>query len=135
RPLRIRLQAESGARVILRGDRFADQDRLYDGPSFGDWPHFVPVKLQYDGDYRIPVRRALSSSGTASAVGDDRGWRPYTPTHRIRLVTLASNEGGLSWERAPVSARPGQVAVEFAGYCDVLDRAAALIEEGIRTVT
>ena len=92
--------------VTLFGDRFRDQERLYDGPSFGDWPHLAQVKLEYDGDYRLPVRLLLSSAGTESNTRS---------AHRIRVITLSSNEGRLLWETEPVSAGV-RTAVAFYAY-------------------
>jgi hypothetical protein len=44
-PLKIRLRLPRGRAARLGGDRFPDQDRVYEGPSFGDWPRFVALKL------------------------------------------------------------------------------------------
>ena len=92
--------------VTLFGDRFRDQERVYEGPSFGDWPHLAQVKLEYDGDYRLPVRRQLASSSTGSEPGS---------RHRIRVVTLASNEGRLVWETEAVDAGV-RTALAFYAY-------------------
>jgi hypothetical protein len=92
--------------VQLFGDRFRDQDRVFEGPSFGDWPHLAQVKLEYDGDYRLPVRMPLASASTES---DTRS------QHRIRVITLGSNEGRLVWESQP--ARAGErTALAFYAY-------------------
>ena len=101
---------------MLRGDRFAAQERVYEGPSFGDWPHFVALKLEYDGDYRIPVRASLGSAFTRSAVLDPSGGpRPVSAVHRIRVITLGSNEGQIRWETAPSPGAP-EVAMGWAAY-------------------
>jgi 4-amino-4-deoxy-L-arabinose transferase-like glycosyltransferase len=115
-PLRVRLAVPAGASAVLRGDRFAGQDRTYEGPSFGDWPHFVALKIEYDGDYRIPVRRPLGSVGSRSFVVSASGERRLLrAAHRIRVVSLGSNEGEIRWESAPLPAAP-EVAVGWAAY-------------------
>ena len=81
--------------VTLFSDRFREQDRVYEGPSFGDWPHLAQAKLEYDGDYRLPVRLPLASASTESS-GRSR--------HRIRIISLGSNEGRLVWETEPATA-------------------------------
>lgn len=104
--IEIVVSAIDRADVTLFGDRFRDQDRIYDGPSFGDWPHLAQVKLEYDGDYRLPVRMPLASASTES---DSRG------RHRIRIVTLGSNEGRLVWETEPATAGE-RTALAFYAY-------------------
>ncbi|MEO8501401.1 MAG: hypothetical protein ABI565_10840, partial [Vicinamibacteria bacterium] len=92
--------------VTLFGDRFRDQESLYEGPSFGDSLHRAQVKLEYDGDYRLPVRLPLASRSTAS---DSRS------QHRIRVITLASDRGQLVWEMEPVRASV-RTALVFHAY-------------------
>ena len=100
-PLRVRLV--SGTPLLLGGDRFSGQEREYEGPSFGDWPTGVALKLEYDGDYRIPITRPLGSAGTRSFVVDQSGnRRALRGVHRIRLVTLRNDEGSLRWRSAPL---------------------------------
>jgi 4-amino-4-deoxy-L-arabinose transferase-like glycosyltransferase len=114
-PLRIRLSSED-APLLLGGDRFAGQERTYEGPSFGDWPHVVALKLEYDGDYRIPVTRRLESAGTRSFEVDARGRRrELRSVHRIRLVTLRNNEGSLYWRTAALP-RSGTAALAFSAW-------------------
>jgi len=80
-PLAVRLTATDGSDVVVRGDRFGDQASVYEGPSFGDWPHLVPVKLQYDGDYRIPIRIGLGSTDSRSGQRDADGkWEAVPPS-------------------------------------------------------
>jgi len=101
--LRVRLRVEEGTRLILYGDRFRNQERWYEGPSFGDWPHLAAVKLEYDGDYRLPIRLPLRSARTKSFILDATGQPVATPiAHRIRIITLSSNEGRLEWKTAAV---------------------------------
>jgi 4-amino-4-deoxy-L-arabinose transferase-like glycosyltransferase len=115
-PLRVRLTVPQDASAVLRGDRFAAQERTYEGPSFGDWPNFVALKIEYDGDYRIPVGMPLGSVGSRSFVSAAPGERrPVRATHRIRVVTLGSNEGEIRWESAPVPQAPA-VALGWAAY-------------------
>jgi 4-amino-4-deoxy-L-arabinose transferase-like glycosyltransferase len=115
-PLRVRLEVPVGLEAVLGADRFAGQDQIYEGPSFGDWPHFVALKLEYDADYRLSVRRELGSAGTRSAVVRREGTSHATrAVHRIRLVTLGNNVGTLDWESEPPS-RAGPVAHAFAAY-------------------
>lgn len=122
-PLTIRLRHHHGSVILLGGDRFSHQDRSYEGPSFGDWPHAVALKLEYDGDYRLPVTLPLGSLRTRSYVlGLDGSRSPLRSVHRIRLVTLGSNEGSLSWESAPVPAAP-RVALGFSAYSGKRGRA------------
>jgi hypothetical protein len=114
-PLRVRLTYDGAAPLRLGGDRFADQERVYEGPSFGDWPHAVALKLEYDGDYRIPVTLPLGSQGTRSSVIDARGRRPLARVHRIRLVTLRNNAGWLAWRSAPLPPG-GSAALAFSAW-------------------
>jgi hypothetical protein len=104
-PLVVSIRLPRERRAILGGDRFGAQDRVYEGPSFGDWPRFVALKLEYDGDYRLPVREELKSASTRSFVLREDGRRAATRArHRIRLITLGQNEGAAEWETAPASA-------------------------------
>ena len=107
-PARLELKVSATERtdVVLYGDRFRDQDRFYEGPSFGDWPHLAQVKLEYDGDYRLPVRVPLASARTEADTAS---------VHRMRVITLSSNEGRLVWESEPVSAG-GPRALAFFAY-------------------
>ena len=116
--LKIDVEARERRDVRLYGDRFRDQERVYEGPSFGDWPHLAQVKLDYDGDYRLPVRLPLQSADTRS----DR-----KSAHRIRLVSLANNEGRLLWETEPVGTEERAVAAFFA-YTGSRGRAELLVE-------
>jgi len=116
--LKVDVEARERGDVRLYGDRFRDQERAYEGPSFGDWPHLAQVKLEYDGDYRLPVRLPLRSAGTRS----DR-----KSVHRIRVISLANNEGRLLWETEPISSA-GPVAAAFFAYTGRRGRAALLVE-------
>jgi len=105
--VRVRLETPPSRRPItIFGDRYEDQASVYEGPSFGDWPTTVALKLEYDGDYRIPFRRKLESRGTESLLGDDAGAMRAVPgVHRIRILTLASDQGFTSFAGdAPVRA-------------------------------
>ena len=115
-PLRIRLTVPETTDAVLRGDRFTGQDREYEGPSFGDWPNYVALKIEYDGDYRIPVSLPLGSLDTESAVRRRSGDRKaIAAVHRIRVVVPATNEGWIDWETAPAAgAQPS--AFVFAAY-------------------
>ena len=64
------------------------------------------MKLEYDGDYRLPVRLPLASAATASSTRS---------RHRIRIITLGSNEGRLVWETEPaIAGEP--TALAFYAY-------------------
>jgi 4-amino-4-deoxy-L-arabinose transferase-like glycosyltransferase len=100
--LTVSLIYEDGSPLSLFGDRFRDAERVYDGPSFGDWPHVAAPKLEYDGDYRLPVRRPLASQGSRSfRLERDGTRRAMKEVLRIRIVSLASNEAHFSWRSAP----------------------------------
>jgi 4-amino-4-deoxy-L-arabinose transferase-like glycosyltransferase len=115
-PLRIRLSVPEGTQAVLRGDRFTGQDREYEGPSFGDWPHYVALKIEYDGDYRLPVSEPLRSLDSESAVVRRSGeGKTIAAVHRIRVVVPGSNEGRIEWESAPAAAA-GPTAFVFAAY-------------------
>ena len=106
-PLRIALRLPSDRTAFIAGDRFSDQARVYEGPSFGDWPRFVALKLEYDGDYRLAVREPLGSAGTRSFLLDGSGVRrAMRATHRVRVITLGQNEGWTEWETAPPPSSP-----------------------------
>jgi 4-amino-4-deoxy-L-arabinose transferase-like glycosyltransferase len=115
-PLRIRLSVPEQTHAVLRGDRFTGQDREYEGPSFGDWPNYVALKIEYDGDYRIPVGVPLASVDTESAVVRRSGERRVIPAvHRIRVVVPGTNEGWIDWETGPAAAS-GATTFVFAAY-------------------
>jgi hypothetical protein len=114
-PLRVTLRVPSETDAVLRADRFSAQQRSYEGPSFGDWPHYAALKIEYDADYRIPVRVPLESVETESFVVRRSGERvPIRSVHRIRLVIPGSNEGSLSWETEPAPRAPAAFA--FAAF-------------------
>ena len=113
-PVRIALSVPEGTDAVLRGDRFAGEDREYEGPSFGDWPHYAALKIEYDGDYRIPLSLPLASAGTESFVRLRSGaLERVRGVHRIRIVVPATDEGWLEWESAPA---PSTAALAFAAY-------------------
>ena len=110
-PLRIALRLPADREAWIAGDRFAEQGRVYEGPSFGDWPRFVALKLEYDGDYRIAVREPLGSVATRSFVRDADGKRrEVKAAHRVRLITIGQNEGWAEWETAPPPSAPAAFA-------------------------
>jgi len=125
----LRVALESGGRepAWLGGDRFAEQERVYEGPSFGDWPHRAAIKLEYDGDYRLGVRRVLGSDGTLSLVGRGSERRPLRRVHRIRLLALADRRGHLAWETA---ASPGPAAAAFFAFSGTRGQAQISVGEG-----
>jgi len=115
-PLKIRLNVPESAEAVLRGDRFTGQDREYEGPSFGDWPNYVALKIEYDGDYRIPAGLPLGSVDTESALWRRSGERKtIASVHRIRIVVPGTNEGWIDWETAP-AASSGPTAFVWAAY-------------------
>jgi hypothetical protein len=115
-PLRIRLRVPEGTQAVLRGDRFTGQDREYEGPSLGDWPNYVALKIEYDGDYRLPVTEPLRSLDSESAVVRRSGEiKAMAAVHRIRVVVPGSNEGRIEWETAPAAAA-GPTTFVFAAY-------------------
>ena len=116
--IRIRLEgARMNPPVILFGDRHSAQQHLYEGPSFGEWPTSVALKLEYDGDYRIPARRVIESDSTQSLVVDDSGeMRTVAGIHRIRILAIGSNEGRMSFEGEASSRAQGPVAFAFLAY-------------------
>jgi 4-amino-4-deoxy-L-arabinose transferase-like glycosyltransferase len=114
-PMRIALRAESDAALELSADRFRDQQKIYEGPSFGDWPHWVALKMEYDADYRLPVRRRLASRATKSyAIEPSGAKRRLRSVLRIRLIAIGNNEGLTAWESAP--APRGSAAWGFCAY-------------------
>jgi hypothetical protein len=127
-PVRIRLSLPEDARAELRGDRFAGQEREYEGPSFGDWPHYAALKIEYDGDYRIPVTDALGSVATESAiVGRDGRRAVLAGVHRIRLLVPTGDEAWISWESAPAP-RAAPTTMLFAAYSGTRGEATLLVD-------
>lgn len=126
-PLEIALDVDPGDEIALRADRFAEQERFYDGPSFGDWPHFVPLKLEVDGDYRLGVRRPLGSAGTRTGLVTGGVARPSPAVARVRLVALANAAAGTRWTSAPTPAR-GNVALGFFAWSGVRQDASLWID-------
>ena len=95
-PLRVRLTVRTATtRCCWAATASRAQERVYEGPSFGDWPHFVALKLEYDGDYRIPVRLPLGSAGTRSFAG-----------HAGRGARRAPSTASASSPSAPTKGRP-----------------------------
>ena len=125
--IRVKLRATDGTDIHLYADRFEGQDRFYEGPSFGDWPHLTQVKLEYDGDYRLPVRVPLQSARTRSYVYDRTGERlELFAAHRIRIIALRSNQGHLVWESRPLPPdRPA--ALVFFAYSGTRGQAELLV--------
>jgi hypothetical protein len=114
--LRIELRPHAGAGVRLKADRFPDQDLVYEGPSFGEWPLVSTVKLEHDGDPRLVARRTLSSRATESVLLEKSGPRVVAYRHRIRVITLARNEGFLTWRiEAPSAPRSSIVFSAYSG--------------------
>lgn len=127
--IQVALRSSGRAPIVAYGDRFREQESWYEGPSFGDWPHLAAVKLEYDGDYRLPVRRRLESAGTSSFVVSRDGSRSESPgVHRIRLLELGTNEGRLSWETAPARAS-GEAAIGFFAYSGKAGSATMFLEQ------
>lgn len=119
RPLRVRLLHAGKSPLVLGGDRFTGQQAWYEGPGFGDWTKVVALKLEYDGDYRIPDRKALGGSQARSFLLGPRGERRSVPfVHRVRIVTLDHNQGGLRWETEPVPTGKG-VVLGFGAFAGV----------------
>lgn len=125
--LTVRLTARAGE-ARLRADRFAGQELTYEGPSFGERPNVVALKLEYDGDYRLPVSYGLGSMGTRTSwLAADGRPRPAREMARVRVVTLRRNEGRTTWRTAPApaersafgflawSGRRGQAALRIDG--------------------
>jgi hypothetical protein len=118
-PLRIRMNvtpSHDGPSFYIYGDRFKDQERVYEGPSFGDRRNIAAPKLEYDGDYRLPIRRRLESASTQSYRLDRAGERLSLPsTLRIRVITLESNEAHFGW-RTAAWPRGTEASAAFFGY-------------------
>jgi 4-amino-4-deoxy-L-arabinose transferase-like glycosyltransferase len=112
--LRIELRPAPEALVTLKGDRLGEQGHVYEGPSFGDWPFVSTVKLEHDGDPRLAIRRHLASRTTESALVDSGRRRPLSYRHRVRVITLARNEGRLTWRTPLVPA--SATSIDFAAY-------------------
>ena len=126
-PLRIRLRADGGNEFLLGADRFGEQERLYEGPSFGEWPNMVALKLEYDGDYRRTARYRLGSAGTRTTLVGAAGERRVLPgVARIRLITIGNNEGWMRWRSAPLPHSPA--ALGFFAYSGVRDSAQLLVD-------
>src|SRR5205814_5362328 len=133
-PLRIVLRLPPSAEATLRGDRFTGQDHRYEGPSLGDWPHYAALKIEYDGDYRIPVTADLGSLGTESAVLTRSGARrTVAGVHRIRVVVPGQDEGAIEWESAPVPRGTAAPALALAAY-SVTRGEADLLVSGARVL-
>ena len=127
--IQVALRSSGRAPIVVYGDRFREQESRYEGPSFGDWPHLAAVKLEYDGDYRLPVRHRIESAGTASFVVSRDGSRSKSPVvHRIRILEIGTNEGRLSWETAPVPSS-GEAAIGFFAYSGKAGSATIFLEE------
>ncbi len=127
-PLTVSIESGSATGIVLRADRFAEQERVYAGPSFGDWPHYVPLKLEHDGDYRLPVRRPLRSAGTRTTLSLAGRARPASAAvARVRLVALANAAAGTRWTSAPAPLRPA-VAFGFFAWAGVRHDASLWID-------
>jgi hypothetical protein len=112
-PLVVRVS--SSAPVRLGADHWRDEAHVYEGPSFGDWPHMVAGKLEYDGDYRIPITEPLGSLDTRTLVVDaQRRRKPLRAVARIRIVTLKHDQGWQSWRSGAPS--DGRAALAFSAW-------------------
>ena len=69
--LRVVVAAPERDDIVLGGDRFRDQERVYEGPSFGDWPHLVPRIFNY---YTKSGSPCVSSVRWAKRAIDSRIW-------------------------------------------------------------
>jgi hypothetical protein len=99
------LRAHRRDPLRLRADRFGDPAQVYEGPAFGESPFTVALKLEYDGDYRRTARYALRSAATRTTLVTAQGERrPSSGVARVRLVTLAQNQGWTRWQSAPAPA-------------------------------
>jgi hypothetical protein len=126
-PLVVRLSADTTARARLGADRFGEEQTVYEGPSFGERPHLVALKIEYDGDSRLPVRYALRSRGTRTTLVDERGnRRPCDGVARIRVIALARGRGSTDWRTAP--APRGSTAFGFFAYAGVRGSATLTID-------
>jgi hypothetical protein len=114
--LRIRFTTGGEEPIFLYGDRFSQQERVYEGPSFGNWPYVSGPKMEYDGDYRLPVVVPLASAGTRSFLIDSNGRRERFPgALRVRVVTLTSNVAQYEWESG-VAPAEAAAALGFFAY-------------------
>jgi 4-amino-4-deoxy-L-arabinose transferase-like glycosyltransferase len=114
-PLVVRLSARRRDPLCLRADRFGDQAQVYEGPAFGESPFTVALKLEYDGDYRRTARYPLRSAATRTTLVTAQGERcPASGVARVRLVTLAQNQGWTRWQSAPAPA--ARTAFGFHAY-------------------
>lgn len=123
----VRLEPHRSRPLVIRADRFRDQQREFDGPSFGDWPNVSTVKLEHDGDSRLPYRHPLASDETLSfkTRGTQRARVPYV--HRVRVVTLLRNEGRLVW-RTPKLPAGKPAALVFGAYSGARGEAELLVD-------
>jgi 4-amino-4-deoxy-L-arabinose transferase-like glycosyltransferase len=128
RSMQVRLRSSGRAPITVYGDRFREQEAWYEGPSFGDWPHLAAVKLEYDGDYRLPVRRPLESTETSSFIVNEEGsLSRFHGVHRVRILEIGQNEGRLSWESEPLP-RTDRAAVGFFAYSGKTGSAELLVD-------
>jgi 4-amino-4-deoxy-L-arabinose transferase-like glycosyltransferase len=125
--IRVRLEPRGPRPLSIRADRFGEQDRVFEGPSFGDWPHVSAVKLEHDGDARLPVRRALGSAQTLSFEDRDGQRLRVSGVPRVRVVTLLRNEGRLVW-RTPELPRGKPAALAFFAYAGARGEAELLVD-------
>ena len=127
--IQVSLRSSGRSPIAVYGDRFPEQEGWYEGPSFGDWPHLASVKLEYDGDYRLPIRRRLESVRSSSfVVHRDEGRSEFPGVFRIRLLEPGTNEGRLWWETEPAPAAK-EAAIGFFAYSGKEGSATLLLEE------
>jgi Dolichyl-phosphate-mannose-protein mannosyltransferase len=127
--LTVRLSVDPPSEASLRLDRFGDQREVYEGPSFGERPRMVALKLEYDGDYRVQTRYPLRSQDAVTSMIDRSGARHDTrAVARIRLLTLDRNEGSLLWRTTPAPAE--RTAFAFFAETGFRDEAILRVDGG-----
>lgn len=110
----LRIPPDAGD-IVAYGDRFRGQQRIYEGPSFGEWPRSAAAKLEYNGDYRLPARYKLQSARTRSFLLRADGSREELRSIvRGRLLTLGHNQASVRWQSDALSTASGSVVAFFA---------------------
>ncbi|MBN2370868.1 MAG: hypothetical protein JXO72_10290 [Vicinamibacteria bacterium] len=105
---RVSLRIVGSADDRIGGDLATpDANSVYHGLSLGEWPYLSVYRLMHDGEYRIPVRRALAGSGYSSRWNGE----PLPGTLRVRLLILDEDTGGAEWETTPAPTRDVVTAI------------------------
>ena len=132
----VELRIDNPNLARLKGDRFREQDRVFEAPSLGDWPHAAGIKPEYDREYRLVHTTVLASLGSRTFLVRAGALSPLTAQARIRVFELDDRSGWTAIEARKLTPVPGErTLLGFAARAAMKDRGPAeLLVGGIKAV-